>query len=125
VLDAAYEDVGRTFVHALLASWDDPANREAVVAAARSGLGSSEQGLLARDFVLNGQIAAVLERHCPDAPPVTSALLVMEMVGLLTSRYLLDVEPLASMPVDSVAALLGPTVQRYLALEASSGSAGA
>ncbi|TNC41014.1 TetR family transcriptional regulator [Mumia zhuanghuii] len=125
VLDAAYEDVGRTFVHTLLASWDDPANREAVIAAARSGLGSSEQGLLARDFVLNGQIAAVLERHCPDAPPVTSALLLMEMVGLLTSRYLLDVEPLASMPVDSVAALLGPTVQRYLALEASSEPAGA
>lgn len=116
VLEAPYEEVGRTFVRALLSCWDDPANREAVVAATRSGLGSVEQGEIARDLVLKGQVAAVIEKHCPDAPPLTSALLLTQMLGLLTARYLLEVEPVASLPVDTVADLVGPTVQGYLAL---------
>ncbi|WP_167006096.1 TetR family transcriptional regulator [Mumia sp. ZJ430] len=123
VLEAPYEEVGRTFVRVLLTSWDDPVNREAVVAAARSGLGSAEQGELTRDFVLKGQIAALVERHCPEAPPLTSALLVSQMVGLLTARYLLAVEPLASMPVEEIVEVVGPTVQGYLALRSSEGAA--
>ena len=36
------------------------------------------------------------------------------MAGVLLTRYVVKVEPLASMPPADVAALVGPTLQRYL-----------
>jgi hypothetical protein len=39
---------------------------------------------------------------------------VSQMSGLVVTRYLLGLEPLASMPADEVVAWVAPTLQRYL-----------
>ena len=36
------------------------------------------------------------------------------ILGLILMRYVLEVEPVASMPPDEVVAIYGPTLQRYL-----------
>ena len=36
------------------------------------------------------------------------------MIGLFAARKILVIEPIATMPVDELAALIGPTLQRYL-----------
>ncbi|MBW9204524.1 TetR family transcriptional regulator [Mumia sp. zg.B53] len=118
VLVASTDDAGSAFVRAMLTAWDDPANREAVVAMARSGLGSADQGAIVRDAILDGPVRELLRRHRPDAPPAVPALLLAEMVGLVAARYLLEVEPLATMTVDELVAVVGPTVQSYLGLDA-------
>jgi hypothetical protein len=41
-------------------------------------------------------------------------LVVSQMVGLVVTRYLLELEPLASMSADDVVAWVAPNVQRYL-----------
>jgi hypothetical protein len=41
-------------------------------------------------------------------------LVASQLVGLLMTRYVVGIEPLASMPADEVVARIGPTVQRYL-----------
>jgi hypothetical protein len=38
-----------------------------------------------------------------------------QLVGLGMARYVIAVEPLASLPVDRLVELYGPTLQRYLA----------
>lgn len=43
-----------------------------------------------------------------------SALVASQMAGVLLTRFLVPIDPLASLPPDRVAALVGPTVQRYL-----------
>ncbi|KAA1422133.1 TetR/AcrR family transcriptional regulator [Mumia zhuanghuii] len=116
VLVAASDDVGGALIRALVTSWDEPVNREAVIAISRSGLGTAGQGDIVRDFVMRETIGEVLQRHRPDAPPEVAALLLAMMVGLVSARYLLEVEPLASMPVDEVVALVGPVAQQHLDL---------
>jgi hypothetical protein len=37
-----------------------------------------------------------------------------QLIGLVMTRYVLALEPLASMPVDDVVAWVAPTLQRYL-----------
>jgi hypothetical protein len=37
-----------------------------------------------------------------------------QMMGLIFMRYLLQVEPIASMPAAEVVAIYAPTIQRYL-----------
>ncbi|WP_370616421.1 TetR family transcriptional regulator [Mumia qirimensis] len=117
VLVAPSDDVGSAFIRALVTSWDEPANREAVVAMSRSGLGTAGQGEIVRDFVLRETIAEVVQRHRPDAPPEVAALLLALMVGLVAARYLLEVEPLASMSVDEVVRAVGPAAQLHLDLD--------
>ena len=41
-------------------------------------------------------------------------LVVSQLVGLVVTRYLLELEPLASMPAEDVVAAVAPTLQRYL-----------
>jgi hypothetical protein len=36
------------------------------------------------------------------------------MAGVLVTRYVLEFEPLASLPVDDLIAIVAPTLQRYL-----------
>ena len=41
-------------------------------------------------------------------------LVASQMIGLILVRYVLRVEPLASMPAERVVATYAPTIQRYL-----------
>lgn len=43
-----------------------------------------------------------------------TSLVASQMAGVLITRYLVPVHPLAALPAEQVAALVGPTVQRYL-----------
>lgn len=45
---------------------------------------------------------------------VRAQLLGSQMLGLITSRYILGLSPLADLPIPQVAALVGPTLDRYL-----------
>lgn len=119
-LSAAPSEVGATLVRALVASWEHPATREAVIAMTRSGLGNPAQGAVLRDFVLQGTVGEVLRRHRPDAPDQVGAMVLAQIVGLVAVRYLLEVEPIASMALDDVVALVGPSMQAVLDLDTPS-----
>ena len=41
-------------------------------------------------------------------------LVASQIIGLILLRYVLEVEPVASMPAEDVIAIYAPTVQRYL-----------
>jgi len=45
---------------------------------------------------------------------VWRALCASQLMGLAWVRYVLRLEPLASCDVDAVAALVGPTIDRYM-----------
>ena len=50
----------------------------------------------------------------PAEAPIRASLTASQMLGLGIARYLLKVEPLASADVETVIALVAPTIQRYL-----------
>ena len=37
-----------------------------------------------------------------------------QIIGLMMARYIVEVEPLASLPAERVVEMIGPTLQRYL-----------
>ena len=51
----------------------------------------------------------------PAEAPKRASLVASQMIGLAMLRYILKLEPLASMPVDEVVRTVSPTIQRYLA----------
>jgi hypothetical protein len=50
----------------------------------------------------------------PDEAKLRASLVGSQIIGLGLARYLIKIEPLASLEPEQVAGLVGPTLQRYL-----------
>ncbi|WP_231748763.1 TetR family transcriptional regulator [Mycobacterium sp. M26] len=108
------EELGHTLPAMLVALWDSEMGA-ALVATMRSILGGADVSLI-RTFIEDIITAEIAPRV--DSPPGTGQLRVQfvasQMLGVAIARYIVGVEPFASLPPDQIAEVLGPTLQRYL-----------
>jgi AcrR family transcriptional regulator len=114
LLRADPDHVGEGVVRTFLRTWEAPANRPTFMAMLRSVVGDEAAAALVRDLLTRsvfGPLATTLP--APDAA-LRATLVGTQLIGLALARYVGRVEPLASADVDTLAAAVGPTVQRYL-----------
>jgi AcrR family transcriptional regulator len=114
VFEAGIDGAGERLLRLFVSVWDDPHARLAMVAVFRTGLVQE-----AEDSLLRQGILRLVQRPLRAALPDDEAdrrvqLVISQMVGLVVTRYVLVLEPLASMPADDLVAWVGPTLQRYL-----------
>jgi AcrR family transcriptional regulator len=107
--DGAAERLLRTF----LAVWDDPDLQLPLLAIARSMVDPSG-GELFRDGFLKVVVGPLGVALGLEEPERRMPLVASQVLGLILMRYLLDVEPIASMPAEELVATYAPTLQRYL-----------
>lgn len=107
------DGAGERLVRMFLSAWDDPGLRPGLVGAARALLDPASEALV-RDGFLTVVIGPLGEALGLDDPGRRMPLVASQMIGLVLLRYVLRVEPLASMPGEHVVAIYGPTLQRYL-----------
>ena len=99
---------------AFLSVWDDPELRPSLLAVvARRCMDPGAQRLLSDGF-LPVVIEPVGVALGLDRPELRMPLVASQVIGLILLRYVLEVEPLASMPGEQVVATYAPTLQRYL-----------
>lgn len=107
--DGAAERLLRTF----LTVWDDPGLRLPLLGLARSMLDPAGAPLFKDGF-----LAVVLQpvgiALGIDEPERRMPIVASQVIGLVLLRYLLELEPLASMDADEIVAVYAPTIQRYL-----------
>jgi AcrR family transcriptional regulator len=107
------DGLGERMVRRFLAVWD--ASRGGpLIAIIRSVSSHEPSARMMREaitHVLFGRLARGLRL---DQPELRAGLCGSQMVGLAMIRYVLKLEPLASADADTVAAAIGPTLQRYL-----------
>ncbi|QBR92543.1 TetR family transcriptional regulator [Nocardioides euryhalodurans] len=101
------------FLVAFLGVWEDPELQPTLVAFARGLMDPDASRLLSEGFlpvVLQPVgVALGLER-----PERRMTLVASQVIGLILLRYVLRVEPLASLSRDELVATYAPTLQRYL-----------
>ncbi|MFI9511127.1 TetR family transcriptional regulator [Nocardia sp. NPDC052566] len=115
LIDAApLERLGEAIVTAVVGVWDSPAG-PGIVAAVRTIIASGDMSL-ARTFLLDVVLERIRQRIATpqDDGRVRIGLVASQMAGLLVTRMIIGVEPVASMPLPELAAAIGPTLQRYL-----------
>ncbi|MDF3313253.1 TetR family transcriptional regulator [Rhodococcus sp. T2V] len=114
VLDTPPDEIGSRLARAVFSVWESP-HKPAVVAAFRSAMAGNEPTLI-RTFLLEVVLRDLGPRV--DEPPGTGMLrmqlVASQMAGVLVTRYVLEIEPLASLPIDDLVAIVAPTLQRYL-----------
>jgi AcrR family transcriptional regulator len=96
-----------------LSIWDDPELQTPLLALARSLTDPSSKELM-RDGFLKVVIGPLGQALGIDEPERRMPIVASQVMGLIFMRYLLQVEPIASMPADEVVATYAPTIQRYL-----------
>lgn len=114
VYEAPAEKLGRALVTALLGVWDSP-HRDAAVAMFRAQIAGDDGGLV-RSFLLEVALAPLLDRidHPAGSGRLRAELVATQMTGIMLVRYILCLEPLASMPSEWLVDIVAPTVQHYL-----------
>ncbi|MBA2698883.1 MAG: TetR/AcrR family transcriptional regulator [Nocardioidaceae bacterium] len=108
------DGLGTRIAETFVGIWDVEANRLPLVAMFRTAMTNDDAATLLR----NGMARLVLDTvaqvlDVPDAA-VRAQLVASQLLGLALARYLLRLEPLASLPAAEVVAAIGPTLQRYL-----------
>ncbi len=115
ILAGDADGVGERLVRTLLGVWDSPAGG-AIIALFRSAVSNEPIARMMREFVVRRilrRIAKELDVD-PAEAPVRVNLVASQIAGLVMVRYILKVEPLATAPAETIVALVGPTIQRYL-----------
>jgi len=115
-LDGPREEAGERLVRMALSVWDSPAGA-AAVGMFRSALSNDWTARLLREFVVTQVLRrAVAELVLdPAEAQMRASLIATQMAGLMTTRYVLKVEPVSSAPAETLVAAIGPNVQRFLA----------
>jgi AcrR family transcriptional regulator len=114
VLDGGVPGAGERLVRLFLSVWDDPRARLPLLGLVRSSLAQETPETLLRQGILR-MVLEPLRSALPEREADRRVqLVVSQMAGLVVARYLLALEPLASMPAAEVVAWVGPTLQRYL-----------
>ncbi|MCF4119419.1 TetR family transcriptional regulator [Antribacter sp. KLBMP9083] len=118
VLDGPVDRLGERLVQAVTALWDaDYGDTVRIVLPAI--LGDPDLRTLMPQFLGAELLGPIVRRIGVDHAPLRAGLVASQMAGVLLTRYVVRVEPLASLPSAEVAALVGPTLQRYLTGEIS------
>ncbi|MGY2873032.1 AcrR family transcriptional regulator [Marmoricola sp. URHA0025 HA25] len=107
------DGAGEGLLRTLLSVWDDPELQLPLLGMARGLLDPTGKELM-RDGFLKVVIGPVGTALGIEEPERRMPLLASQVLGLIVMRYLLEVEPIASMTADELAAIYGPTLQRYL-----------
>lgn len=108
------EQIGHTLPSILLPLWDSEIGK-GFVATLRSILAGNEISLV-RSFLQDIIIGEIGPRV--DTPPGSSRVRIQfvasQLVGVAMARYILELEPFATLPADQIAETIAPTLQRYL-----------
>ncbi|MEV0806709.1 TetR family transcriptional regulator [Micromonospora sp. NPDC050200] len=115
VLAGGVDGVGERLVRMFLGIWDSPAGA-AAVALLRSAVNNEWTARLLREFLVTQVLRRVLDHlDLPAAElALRGSLVATQMIGLAMMRYVIRLEPVASADAETLVAVLGPTVQRYL-----------
>jgi AcrR family transcriptional regulator len=108
------EDLGLTLPSLLLPLWDSQMG-SGLIATMRSLLAGDDVGLI-RSFLQD--VISVEVGSRVDEPPGSGRIRVQfvasQLVGIVMARYILELEPFKSLPVEQIAQTIAPTLQRYL-----------
>lgn len=120
LIDAAIEGdpdtIAERLLRALLAAWDDPRIGVPLRTSASTAIGETALSQLVAEMIEREIVARIAERLPGPEPYERAAIFVTQMSGVIFHRYLLRVEPIASMPVEEIVRRLVPSLQSALEL---------
>ncbi|MFC6932137.1 hypothetical protein ACFQHO_18535 [Actinomadura yumaensis] len=99
-------------VRTFLEIWSDADRRAPILAMLRSAMTNERAAAMMREFVSSALFARA--GAAADVPLVNVQSAAGQLIGVMLLRYVIRVEPIASVPEEELVTLIGPSIQRYL-----------
>jgi AcrR family transcriptional regulator len=119
VVEGPRDGVGEALVRTFLAVWDSQDGRQRFQALMRAAVTHDEATRMLREFLTREVFGRVVRSLAADGEPsadleLRAGLAASQMVGLAMMRYIVEFPAVVDADHDQLAALVGPTIQRYL-----------
>ena len=115
ILAGPREGVGERLAATFFDIWDSPPGRERLVALIRSAVSHEDAARMLREFLTREVFAKVALSMDVPQPHLRAGMAAAQMIGVAMMRYVIGSEPVVGASTDEIVALVGPTLQRYLA----------
>ena len=115
ILAGPREGVGERLAATFFDIWDSPPGRERLVALIRSAVSQEDAARMLREFLTREVFAKVALSMDVPRPHLRAGLAAAQMIGVAMMRYVIGFEPVVGASTGEIVALVGPTLQRYLA----------
>ena len=106
--------IGERLAELLMGVLEQPQLHQRLTGVVRAAASEPEVARMVREFLSDALFLPAAELLGAEDGPFRVNLVGSQIVGLVMTRYVVGIEPLASMPPASVAAAIAPTLQRYL-----------
>ncbi|MEO7005768.1 MAG: TetR family transcriptional regulator [Terrimesophilobacter sp.] len=114
VLAGPREDYGRNVVSHVLAALATPAAQRRAAGILRSVVGNRLVGGIVKEFLVREVFLKIAHELRTDDAELRATLAASQVLGLVITRYVLKVEPVASTPAAEIVARVGPVIQWHL-----------
>ncbi|THV38672.1 TetR family transcriptional regulator [Glycomyces buryatensis] len=115
--DGGLDGAGERLMRAFVTIWDGP-HGDKLLAVVRSSLSKPSMSFVLKQLFEHRIIKTVNDvlGDQVDHVPARASFIASQIFGLVVARYILKLEPLASLGVDELAETVGPTIDRYLTM---------
>lgn len=108
------EVAGPRLVDLFLGVWEDPATGPAFLAMFRAAMTQEDARRALAEFASTEILTSYASHLDAEDARLRAGLAASQLIGMAMLRYVLRVEPHASLSRERAVAVLGPTIQRYL-----------
>jgi AcrR family transcriptional regulator len=114
ILSGPRDDIGTSLVRYLLEQLEDPKAQARVVAILRTALGSGPGSRMLKEFLAREVFARLASAANDDDAVLRANLAASQLVGMMITRFVLKLDPIATTPPDELARRIGPVIQWHL-----------
>jgi AcrR family transcriptional regulator len=114
VLEGPKSEAGLRLARFAVGMIENEDSRNVLTGVLRAAASEPHAAELARELVANRVVAAFARSLAVDQPELRANLIASQIVGLIMARYVIRVEPLASLEPQALVDAIAPNLQRYL-----------
>ncbi|MGH2806360.1 MAG: TetR family transcriptional regulator [Actinomycetota bacterium] len=113
ILEGPREELGVRAASFVVGVLENDHARATVTALVRAATSEPEAARLVRERLTHDLWGPLARELAVEDADLRVSLVGSQIIGLVLARYVVQVEPLASLPPDQVVSLIAPTLQRY------------
>ncbi|HEY2557181.1 MAG TPA: TetR family transcriptional regulator [Diaminobutyricibacter sp.] len=114
ILAGPRDEVGTSIVRYLLTQLEDQKAQARVVAILRTAVGSGPGSRMLKEFLVREVFQRLAAASSSDDADLRANLAAAQLVGVLLTRFVLRLEPIASTPTEELVRRVGPVIQWHL-----------
>ncbi len=116
-LEGDAETLGLRLATLFVGLLEAKATNQIVIGVLRAVIHVPEAASLLKTILVSPILTVFKKSGKLDNPELRATLVQTQLVGLVITRYILKIEPIASLPKDELISYIAPTLQRYLTVE--------